>query len=258
MFAERLTGEVVRFFPDKNYGFIKATDGNTYFFYQSELNYQADFEEGLILKRYEAIIGDTVSFVLRPNYRPDDPPIAAGLIRMINYDRLRMVELSLKKEYLVGTLKKLGNDFFVKHRETGAWVKVVNNSLHDDPQSWMEERIQFWVKFRINYPKGEEKVCAHLIEIPYRTKVQSLVDKMERAEPIVGKVVHRSNAGITVILKEVFINGNLSIKCAATEEEKSHFNQIKVGDLIEAYPIALDLEKELVKLDLFRPLAQKE
>ncbi|WP_144605784.1 hypothetical protein [Algoriphagus algorifonticola] len=258
MQTDRLIGVVVSFYPDKNYGFIQTQTEDTYFFYQSELNYQADFAEGLILKRYEALIGDLVSFVLRPNFRADDPPIATGLVRMINFDRLKMIEMAMKKEYLVGTLKKLGDEFFVKHRETGAWVKVMENSLYKDPKCWMEERIQYWVKFKINLPKGEEKVVAYLLDIPFRGKVKDLILRIENAQKIEGKVVHRSNAGITVVIKDYYINGNLSIKSARTEEEKEYFNQVKLGDFISAYPIDIDLEKELITLDFFRTKAELE
>lgn len=258
MQTDRLMGIVVSFYPDKNYGFIQTQTEDTYFFYQSELNYQADFVEGLILKRYEALIGDLVSFVLRPNFRPDDPPIATGLVRMINFDRLKMIEMATKKEYLVGTLKKLGDEFFVKHRETGAWVKVTENSLYKDPKSWMEDRIQYWVKFKINRPKGEEKVVAYLLDIPFRGKVKDLILRIENAQKIEGKVVHRSNAGITVVIKDFYINGNLSIKSALNDEEKEYFNQVKSGDFISAYPIDIDLEKELITLDFFRAKAELE
>jgi hypothetical protein len=256
MHSDRLIGEVCSFFPDKNFGFIKTEKEENYFFYQSELNFQADFKEGLILKRYEALIGDMVTFVLRPNFRPDDPPIAAGLVRMTNFYRLKMIKMATEKEFLVGTLKKRGNSFFVVHRESGAWVRVSVSSCHKKPEEWMEERIDFWVKFKINGPKEEEKVCAYLLDLPLRNKINLILSKIENKETVNGKVVHRSNAGITVVLRDSYINGNLSIKTALNEEEKSYFNQVKVGDEISAFPLNLDLEKGIVKLDFFRPAAE--
>ena len=252
-----MVGEISSFFSDKYFGFIKTEKEETYFFYQSELNFQADFEEGLILKRYEALIGDLVTFVLRPNFRPDDPPIAAGLVRMTNFYRLKMIKMATEKEFLVGTLKKRGNSFFVVHRYSGAWVQISVSNCHKKPEEWMEDRIDYWVKFKISRPKEEEKVCAYLLDLPLRKKIQLILDKIENKETLNGKVVHRSNAGITVVLKESYINGNLSIKSALNEEEKSYFDRVRIGDEISAFPLSLDLEKGIVKLDFFRPAAEK-
>lgn len=60
------------------------------------------------------------------------------------------------------------------------------------------------------------------------------------------------------MIKDYYINGNLSIKSARTEEEKEYFNQVKLGDFISAYPVDIDLEKELITLDFFRTKAELE
>lgn len=250
--SERLFGEVVSYNFEKHYGFISVADGSTHFFFQSEENFLVDFEEGLILKRYLASVGDTVSFVLKPNFREEDPWVAAGLIRMTNLHRLKMIQMSVKKDFLVGTITKIGKTFFLKHRETGALVMVNSNPWHKNPEEWLEEKLGYWVKFNLSIHKEEEKVCAEIPSMPFRSSVQEIKEKIESGDLVQGKVVHRSNAGITLLLTDFYLSGNLSIKTALSEGEVEYFNTIKKGDLVSAFPIELDLAKGIVKLDFFR------
>ncbi|WP_026951294.1 hypothetical protein [Algoriphagus mannitolivorans] len=254
----RLFGEIVTFNHEKHFGFIRTQEGESYFFYQSEENFMVDMEEGLILKRYYANVGDIVSFCLRPNFREDDPPVAAGLIRMGNFHRLNMIRMGKKQDCLIGTLLAFGKTFRIRHRETKALVNVVLSPSSKDPEQWLTEKLGCWVKFKLTHNEDEEKVNAYVMGIPIRNGVKRLLIKMEAGELVQGKVVHRSNAGITLFLSDHYLNGNLSIKSATTPEEIAYFENIKMGQMVSAYPIEYNFEKGLVKMDFFRPRESTE
>ncbi|WP_075349714.1 hypothetical protein [Algoriphagus marinus] len=251
--ASRLFGEIVSFNPEKHFGFIEDQSGTKHFFYQSEQNFIVDLEEGLILKRYYATVGDTVSFTLRPNFREDDPPVAAGLVRMANFHRLDMIRMSTQREFLVGTLMSFGKNFCIRHRETQAMVNVNISVSSRKPEEWLAEKVGYWVRFVLTKSEDEEKVCAYVLDIPQRESVKKILCKIELGEQVQGKVVHRSNAGITLFLKEYYFNGNLSIKSSQSPEEIDYFDSIKMGQFVSAYPTEFLYEKGLVKMNFFRP-----
>jgi hypothetical protein len=254
---ERLLGEVISFSSEKKYGFIKDQAGVSYFFYQSEENFKVDLEEGLILKKYYAHVGDTVSFLLRPNFLLDDPPVACGLIRLANFHRLDMIRMGAERRYLVGQVYKFGKEFFIKHSDTGAFVQVVTNSSYKDAEEWLSQKVYRWVQFTLTKQQDEKRVCAHVLDMPLRNAVHKIREKIETGEAVEGKVVHRSNKGITVLLTEYYLNGNISITCALTPEEITYFENVKIGQLVTAFPTSFHVEQGFLLMDFFRPCVDR-
>lgn len=207
---QRYKGVVSYFETQKHYGFIES-EGNSYYFYidiiqTKKLSFDLK-NEGKPKLKSKFRVGDEVSFILKLV----DNEFEASEIEYLGNPILQMVLAeATEKDVLQGYLKKIRDNFFVKHISTYVFIPVKISKYEIDLDLVYENRINQLVEFHLNNTSKIEKIKAVLLDRRFRYDWGNIQRIYEMQEVVFGYIKSRTKGGFIVEIEdgiEAFLPG---------------------------------------------------
>ncbi|GHT03388.1 hypothetical protein AGMMS49525_08380 [Bacteroidia bacterium] len=203
---------VVSFYHiQKHFGFIEC-DNNSYYFFIDTGDIKAKNIELRRKKIKQKIktkynIGDEVNFKLK---YVDDKKEAYDIEYLGNAQRQLLVNEAEEKLILVGYLKKVDDNFFVKHISTYLFIPVKISKYEIDIDSVYENRINQLIQFQLENTKKIDNLKAVLVDRKFRYDWNQIQDLFEKQEIVSGLIKHRTKGGLIVDIlgSDAFLPGS--------------------------------------------------
>jgi cold shock CspA family protein len=175
--AEKISGRVVRYLEDKNYGFIESEKGATFYFKNDRKRQKELKREGKIDKVHNFSSGDEVTFIPAKSPDPALGALASEVRFVGNTGRTILADESDQKGVLQGTLKKLEDDsWFVIHSTTGVYVPLSISNWEIDLGKTYDSRVDQPVGFKLTQTHSLDKLTAILSDRKFSPNFQLLRD----------------------------------------------------------------------------------
>lgn len=225
---ERISGQVVRYLTDKNYGFIESEKG-TIFFFKNDRKRQKELKrEGKIDKVHNFSSGDEVTFIPAKSPDPALGALASQVLFVGNKGRTQLAEESDEKGVLQGTLKKFEDDnWFVVHTHTNVYVPLSISSWEIDKDKTYESRVDQLVGFKLTQTHSLDKLTAILSDRKFSPNFQMLRDHYDNQTTLKVTITGKNKHGYFAKLGFGDFVGFIKLDQKASRIQAAEYNQIQ-------------------------------
>jgi ribosomal protein S1 len=192
-------GYVSYYNTNKHFGFIECEDGNSYYFFLDAKDLKRKNRElykmGLSILKKKIYTGDEVNFKLKNS---NDKIEAYDMEFVGNYRRQLLIDEAVEKQTLLGYLKQIEGNFFVKHISTYVFVPLKISVYEIDIDSVYTQRLNQLVKFKLEQKKHIDKLSAILVDRKFSDSWEKVKEAFDTQENIMGYIKRRTNGGMIV------------------------------------------------------------
>jgi cold shock CspA family protein len=225
---ERVSGQVVRYLADKNYGFIESEKGGAFFFKNDRKRQKELKREGKIDKVHNFSSGDEVTFI--PAKSPD-PALGAfaSEVRFVgNTGRIALADESDQKGILQGTLKKMEDErWFVTHTSTKVFVPLSISNWEIDLDKTYESRVDQLVGFKLTQTHSLDKLSAILSDRKFSPNFQLLRDHYDDQTTLKVTITGKNKHGYFAELSFGDFVGFIKLDKSASRIQADEYNQLQ-------------------------------
>lgn len=225
---ERVSGQVVRYLADKNYGFIESEKGGAFFFKNDRKRQKELKREGKIDKVHNFSSGDEVTFI--PAKSPD-PALGAfaSEVRFVgNIGRIALADESDQKGILQGTLKKMEDEsWFVTHTTTKVFVPLSISNWEIDFDKTYESRVDQLVGFKLTQTHSLDKLSAILSDRKFSPNFQLLRDHYDDQTTLKVTITGKNKHGYFAGLSFGDFVGFIKLDKSASRIQADEYNQLQ-------------------------------
>ncbi len=223
-------GQVSSYNKKGHFGFIETEDKSSYFFFFDEAE-QLQLKKMRILKEVHSFFsGDEVEFELRPSTRHVDKMEAFNITFIRNVRIQNIIDEAVAKGKLLGYLKQVKDEFFVKHVGTYMIIPVQTSSWETNFHSVYSNNLNKVVEFKLLQTAQTDKLVAVLIERRFSEEYNKLIELFESRKPTEARITGRNSHGFFATILNDRLNAFIHSKKGSAE---SQLSQIRKGDLIE-------------------------
>ena len=234
-------GHVVRFFKERDYGFIEDENGASYFFFRNKDELKKKKQAGLIPFIHCFSVGDRVSYKLRVSQRKEDEIEAFEVEFITNENKELLVSEFLNNSVLEGYIKIMaGGNFFVRHKMTQLDIPISISVWEENIDKVYSVRENQLVSFKLNQVGRFDKLTAILTDAQLMPEYYELMSHFSNQTTLQALITKKNKFGFLASLCKGKISGfiNISPKFASVDIDK--INQIHVGDIVDVgirYPL---------------------
>lgn len=226
--GERISGQVVRYLEDRNYGFIEGESGNTYFFKNDRKKQKELKREGKIDRVHKYSSGDEVTFVPAKSPDPALGAFASEVTFVKNTRRSALANESDVKGVLQGVLKKLeGDNWYVVHTPTNVYVPLAVSKWEIELEKTYEARVDQVVGFKLTQTHALDKLTAILSDRKFSPNFQMLRDHYDNQTTLKVIVTGKNKHGYFAKLLFGDFEGFIKLDKHASKEQADQYNQIQ-------------------------------
>lgn len=238
------TGKIEKYFIDKTYGFIKAEDGNSYFFLFGKEEKKIALRNSGLSNRHVIYSGDSLTFKLKPSDLDQTKLIAYDLCFIENSNKEDIIMECQKHGSLTGRLKMIGNNLYVKHFSTNMMIFVRTSKWEIDMDDVYIENLDRIVKFKVFKDEKAGSLYAYLVDRRFCKEYNMAIEAMNENKTLEGRVLRKNRIGVYVQIfedTEAFV----SFPSYLSQQDKKLFNEqiisVKVKNILESRHIYLEL-----------------
>ncbi len=235
-------GHVVRFFKERDYGFIEDDNGVSYFFFRNKDELKKKKQAGLIPFIHCFSVGDRVSYKLRVSQRKEDDIEAYDVEFITNENKQLLVSEFLNNSILEGYIKIMaGGNFFVRHEMTQLDIPISISVWEENIDEVYPDRENQLVRFILNQVGRFDKLTAKLKDAQLIPEYYELMSHFSNQTTLQALITKKNKFGFHTSLCKGKINGFINISPKLVSVDLDKINQIHVGDIVDVlikYPLS--------------------
>jgi len=233
-----LYGFISRFYVELNYGFIEADDGNCYFFFHDKKQYKTS-EEAKAAHKFRA--GDRVAF--QAEYDEKGRTKACNVKFIQNEKRDKLIKEAEESNTLKGYLKKIDDDYFVKHINTYIFIPVKISEWETNLESIYQDRIDDLVLFELRNIKKPHSLYATLTDRLLKKEYALLEEQKFLKEPVYVRI----NGGNVGGYFCEFLDSQIKCYCKfIDEQDKAKNGNFPKGEIIAVFVKHISAERLMI------------
>ena len=245
-------GYVVRFFKERDYGFIEDENGVSYFFFRNKDELKKKKQAGLIPYLHSFSVGDRVSYKLRVSQRHEDKMEAYDVEFISNENKELLFSEFQDNSILEGYIKIMdGGKFFVHHKTTQLDLPISISVWEKDVNEIYGNRENRLVSFKLNLHPKNNKLKAILIDRQFIPEYYELMSHYSNQTPLPALITRKNRYGLLASICNQKIGGFVNVLSKTIMIDVEKFNQIQKGDLVDVwirYPLRDDNRQVLLSL----------
>jgi hypothetical protein len=234
-------GYVVRFFKERDYGFIEDENGASYFFFRNNDELKKKKKAGLIPFIHCFSVGDRVSYKLRVSQRKEDEIEACEVEFITNENKELLVSEFLNNSILEGYIKIMaGGKFFVRHKTTQLDIPISISVWEENIDEVYRDRENQLVSFKLTQVGRFDKLTALLIDAQLMPEYYELMSHFSNQTTLPALITKKNKFGFHASLCTGKISGFINISPKFTSVNIEKINQIQVGNIVDVgirYPL---------------------
>lgn len=241
---ETYTGKIDKYFIDKMYGFIKAADGNSYFFLFGKVERKGALRRSGLSNRHVIYAGDNVTFRLKPSDLDQTKLVAYELCFDGNSNKEDIVTECEKQGSLFGRLKLIGNHLYVKHFASNMMIFVRTSKWEVELDDVYIENVDRVVKFKVFKDEKTNTLYANLVDRRFCKEYNMAMEAMEKNTILDARVLSRNRMGIYAQIfddTEAFISFPTNLSQRTRKELSKEIIPVKIKKIMETRHIYLEL-----------------
>jgi cold shock CspA family protein len=226
--GEKISGRVVRYLEDKNYGFIESDKGDTFYFKNDRKRQKELKREGKIDKVHNFSSGDEVTFIPTKSPDPELGALASEVRFVGNTGITILAHESDQKGVLQGTLKKMEDDsWFVIHTTTGVYVPLSISNWEIDLEKTYESRVDQLVGFKLTQTHSLDKLSAILSDRKFSPNFQLLRDHYDDQTTLKVTITGKNQHGYFAKLSFGDFVGFIKLDKSASRFQADEYKQLQ-------------------------------
>lgn len=246
---ERISGQVVRYLEDRNYGFIESEKGDTFFFKNDRKRQKELKREGKIDRVHKYSSGDEVTFVPAKSPDPALGALASDVSFVKNTRRTSLADESDQNGTLQGNLKKLEDDsWFVVHTRTNVYVPLGISEWEIDLDKTYESRVNQMVGFKLTQTHNLDKLSAILVDRKFSPNFQLLRDHNDNQTSLKVIITGKNQHGYFAKLAFGDFEGFIKLDKKASKSQVDQYNKLQKDE--EVWVKLQRLQENQVQLPL--------
>lgn len=241
---ETYKGKIEKNIIGKMYGFIKGEDGNNYFFLFGRNERKEIFNRSNLSTNHVIYAGDNVTFKLKPSDLDQSKLIAYDLCFDGGSNKDGILEKCEKQGHLIGRLKLIGNNLYVKHFETNMIIFVRTSKWEVELDDVYIENVERVVKFKVFKEEKTNALYANLVERRFCQEYNMAMEAMEKNTILDARVLSRNRMGIYVQIfddTEAFVSFPTNLSQRIRKELSKEIIPVKIKKIMETRHIYLEL-----------------
>ena len=224
----RISGQVVRYLEDKNYGFLVSETGEMFYFKNDRKRQKELKRAGIIDQVHHFVSGDEVTFIPAKSPDPELGAFASEVSFVSDRKRIELADESDYKGVLQGTLKKLEDDsWFVIHTNTNIYLPLAISKWEIEVEKTYASRVDQLVGFKLPQTHHLEKLQAILIDRKFSPDFQLLRDHYEDQTTLKVTVTGKNPHGYFAKLSFGDFVGFIKLDKNASRVQANEYHQIQ-------------------------------
>lgn len=251
---ERLVGEIIYYNHQKKFGFIKTSDGDSFFFYSNSQIRWDEKQEGLIQKMFTPFVGDTVSFLIRPSEYKKGELEAYGLKWIGNsHKEALLLEMKSNLNIFGEILPGFESVYYLKPENHKCWLKIIPGPWDVELPSFLEDREGSWMNFRIVQKANLQRMKAILLESPKSSIYDYLSYHQKAGFPIPLRIISNKKGKIKVETEEGGIKGFFISSSITDSGELLWLKTLSKDMVVDGFVSHVLLTSKTILVDFFKP-----
>ncbi|MBI3883281.1 MAG: S1 RNA-binding domain-containing protein [Sphingobacteriales bacterium] len=225
-----VTGKITFIHHDKQYATIEYTlngKKKTITGSIAEKDQQKLKDQKIIKKIHHYNIGDEVSFIITLSMR-GDKMIADCMQFLFNNELDNILQKATIENRLVGYLKKVDDDYFVKETSSYILFPLVLSAWERKPK---EDALNEPIFFKLNNIEKGAKSTASLFRSEYIPEFLHAMNSFNKKEPVNATIYNITPHAIYIHLVGNKIEAKIAL--AKEDDDKTPVAELKIGDVIK-------------------------
>lgn len=232
-----MTGTIEKYFPKKQYGFVRDIDnGISYYFHNDKL-----FQKQLSLlgEKHSYCEFDEVEFNVRPSERDNSKYEAYELRFIRNKPREELIALASTEEYFMGQVITNDGDYFIKPK--GFQLSIpLEFSVWENLSEVFKDLTKFQA-FKLREIGKIDKLYAELINKSFCTDYYQLLEISTTKQIIQAIITGRNDAGLFAFLPDYdSVSGFIEYNSAESEQTANYKATLRKGDVVKVYVLGIN------------------